>query len=62
MVSPAFQNTIATGNWMYPVTDVALPQGFEKLTKPQTTLQFTPQEVASQRAAWINTWLRAVSR
>ena len=62
MISPAFQNAIPTGNWMYPVTDVALPAGFEQLNKPQTSLEFTPQQVAAQRAAWISEWQRAVSR
>ncbi|WP_373326620.1 thiamine ABC transporter substrate binding subunit, partial [Cronobacter turicensis] len=38
MVSPAFQNAIPTGNWMYPVTNVTLPEGFNALTRPQTTL------------------------
>ncbi|EOV9548916.1 thiamine ABC transporter substrate binding subunit [Cronobacter sakazakii] len=61
MVSPAFQNTIPAGNWMYPVTSVALPEGFNALTRPQTTLQFTSQEVAAQRAQWTSEWQRAVS-
>jgi thiamine transport system substrate-binding protein len=47
---------------MYPVTSVTLPAGFEKLTKPQTSLEFTPQQVAAQRAAWVSEWQRAVSR
>lgn len=62
MVSPAFQNAIPTGNWMYPVTQVALPSGFEHLNKPTTALEFTPQQVATQRQAWISEWQRAVSR
>uniref|UniRef100_UPI0006690197 thiamine ABC transporter substrate-binding protein n=2 Tax=Klebsiella/Raoultella group TaxID=2890311 RepID=UPI0006690197 len=62
MVSPGFQNAIPTGNWMYPVTQVALPADFNKLTKPQTTLQFTPQQVAAERQNWIGSWQRAVSR
>ncbi|ELY4081168.1 thiamine ABC transporter substrate binding subunit [Cronobacter sakazakii] len=62
MVSPAFQNAIPAGNWMYPVTNVALPEGFNALTRPQTTLQFTSQEVAAQRAQWTSEWQRAVSR
>ena len=62
MVSPAFQNAIPTGNWMYPVTQVALPSGFEQLNKPTTALEFTPQQVAAQRQAWISEWQRAVSR
>ena len=62
MVSPAFQNAIPAGNWMYPVTNVTLPAGFEQLTKPNTSLEFTPQQVAAQRAAWVSEWQRAVSR
>ncbi|XNM65559.1 thiamine ABC transporter substrate-binding protein [Escherichia coli] len=58
MVSPAFQNAIPTGNWMYPVTQVTLPEGFNSLVKPQTALEFTPQQVATERQNWINAWLR----
>ncbi|XPE46362.1 thiamine ABC transporter substrate-binding protein [Shigella flexneri] len=58
---PAFQNAIPTGNWMYPVTQVTLPEGFNSLVKPQTALEFTPQ-VATERQNWINAWLRAASR
>ena len=47
---------------MYPVTNVTLPAGFEQLTKPNTSLEFTPQQVAAQRAAWVSEWQRAVSR
>lgn len=62
IVSEPFQQTIPTGNWMYPVTHTALPEGFNTLTVPKTALQFTPQQVAQQRAEWINSWQRAVSR
>lgn len=62
MVSPAFQRTIPTGNWMYPVIDTPLPAGFAALTVPSTALQFSPEEVASQRSGWISQWQRAVSR
>ncbi|KAB0873780.1 thiamine ABC transporter substrate binding subunit [Cronobacter muytjensii] len=62
MVSPAFQNAIPTGNWMYPVAAVTLPEGFNALTKPHTSLQFTSEDVAAQRAQWTSEWQRAVSR
>ena len=39
-----------------------LPAGFDTLTVPSNTLQYTPQEVASQRSQWISAWQRAVSR
>ncbi|RPH26107.1 thiamine ABC transporter substrate binding subunit [Buttiauxella warmboldiae] len=62
ITSPGFQNAIPTGNWMYPVADVKLPEGFNGLVKPQTTLEYSAHEVASQRAGWISEWQRAVSR
>lgn len=62
MVTPAFQQWIPGGNWMYPVIKTALPAGFEPLIKPQATLAFPPREVAAQRQAWISAWLHAVSR
>ncbi|MCZ4674029.1 thiamine ABC transporter substrate binding subunit [Citrobacter sedlakii] len=62
ILTPAFQSAIPTGNWMYPVTTTPLPAGFETLTKPTTTLEFTPAEVANHRQAWISEWQRAVSR
>ncbi|EJL93952.1 thiamine ABC transporter substrate binding subunit [Pantoea sp. GM01] len=61
MVSPAFQQTIPTGNWMYPVIKSELPAGYQSLQVPAKALQFTPAEVADHRAAWISAWQRAVS-
>ncbi len=62
ITQPGFQNAIPTGNWMYPVTDVKLPEGFSSIKKPQTSLEFTPEEVSELRASWISAWQRAVSR
>jgi len=62
MVTPAFQNTIPTGNWMYPVIKTDLPAGFASLSVPKTALQFSPEEVASHRSQWVSQWQRAVSR
>lgn len=62
MLTPAFQNAIPTGNWMYPVIKSDLPADFQTLSVPQTALQYSPQEVAQQRANWISAWQRAVSR
>ncbi|MFD2176434.1 thiamine ABC transporter substrate binding subunit [Veronia pacifica] len=60
MLSDGFQNTIPTGNWMYPVTAINLPKGFETLHVPTTSLQFSPSEVASQRRGWIREWQSAL--
>lgn len=62
MVSEPFQQTIPTGNWMYPVIHTTLPTGFNALPVPKTALEFTPEQVAQQRATWISAWQRAVSR
>ncbi|MFC0228660.1 thiamine ABC transporter substrate binding subunit [Serratia aquatilis] len=61
MVSPAFQNTIPTGSWMYPVIKMPLPAGFEQLTQPQKALEFSSEEVAQQRSNWVRAWQTAVS-
>lgn len=58
----AFQDTIPTSNWMYPVTKRPLPAGFDTLTVPGTSLQYSPQDVANHRSQWISAWQRAVSR
>ncbi|WP_075182292.1 thiamine ABC transporter substrate binding subunit [Pantoea sp. 1.19] len=62
MLTPAFQQYIATGNWMYPATAVPLPAGFNSLVTPAHTLAFSADEVAARRSAWIAGWQRALSR
>ena len=62
ITTPAFQSQIPTSNWMYPVIDIPLPQAFTQTVKPTNTLEFTPQEVSDNRAAWIQSWQRAVSQ
>lgn len=55
--SDDFQSTIATGNWMYPVTKVTLPEQFNKLITPKKTLSFSSAEVDKNRKAWNKEWL-----
>lgn len=62
MLEKPFQETIPTGNWMYPAMKTALPAGFDTLPVPQKTLTFSPQDVAQKRSQWISEWQRAVSR
>nr|WP_232054962.1 thiamine ABC transporter substrate binding subunit [Leminorella richardii] len=62
IMTPAFQNAIPTKNWMYPATDIPLPEAFNQLTKPASALQFSAEEVDANRASWIRTWQSAVSR
>ncbi len=60
MLTDDFQQHIATGNWMYPVTDVALPEGFDTLTIPEKALSFSTEEVNNQRRGWIREWQAAL--
>ncbi|MNF69221.1 Thiamine-binding periplasmic protein precursor [compost metagenome] len=62
MVSPAFQQEIPAGNWMYPVIDQPLPKGFEQMITVAKPLSFTSDEVAANRKNWIREWLQAVTQ
>jgi thiamine transport system substrate-binding protein len=64
MEGPGFQDAIPENNWMFPVgkTSAALSATFDRLVKPGRTFLFTPEEVASNRRAWIDEWLNAMSR
>lgn len=61
ILSKGFQNTLATGNWMYPVTAQFLPVAFTQLPVPRKALQYSPTEVAQNRARWVEAWQQAVS-
>lgn len=64
MVSDAFQSIIPTTNWMYPAVlpEGGLPQGFETLITPETSLHFAPGEAAARRDAALAIWRDALSR
>ncbi len=61
ILSDDFQSLMPTGNWMYPVTEVALPEGFETLTVPEKALSFSAAEVAQNRKSWIREWQSALT-
>lgn len=62
ILSDEFQSAMPTGNWMYPVTDIKLPQGYESLTVPAKALSFSSDQVAENRRAWIREWQSALTR
>jgi thiamine transport system substrate-binding protein len=64
MTGEGFQSVIATTNWMYPaVTPAAgLPDGFETLHVPDTSLLFSADEAAARRDAALDVWRNALSR
>ncbi len=61
ILSDEFQSVIPTGNWMYPVTDVELPKGFDSMITPQKSLSFSAPQVAEHRRAWIREWQHALT-
>ncbi|HHR6129608.1 TPA: thiamine ABC transporter substrate binding subunit [Providencia alcalifaciens] len=62
MLTPKFQGTLPTTNWMYPVIDMPLPEVYNVLPLPAKSLQFSAEEVAKERQTWTRLWQTAVSR
>lgn len=61
ILTPAFQQHIPTGNWMYPAIKIALPVDFTSLAVPPKALQYPAKEIAKNRLQWIQAWQTAVS-
>ena len=57
--SPEFQQVIPTTNWMYPVTKAAVPFEFGNLVTPKRQFLYTAEEVAANKSAWVDEWLKA---
>lgn len=64
VTSKGFQDTIPTGNWMYPVIDMTneLPESFNKLIQPKKSLLIDTETVAAKRDDWTQEWLDGLSR
>jgi thiamine transport system substrate-binding protein len=64
MVSDGFQSVIPTTNWMYPAVTPAggLPDGFETLITPLTSLLLSPEDAAAKRDAALDEWRTALSQ
>jgi thiamine transport system substrate-binding protein len=64
IVSDAFQSVIPTTNWMYPavIPAAGLPEGFETLMTPETSLLLSPEEAAATRDAALDEWRTALSQ
>ncbi len=58
MISDDFQSIIPSTNIMYPVTNISLPDAYNKLEVPKH-LQLTPKDIDDNKEAWINEWLNA---
>ncbi|MEO0666191.1 MAG: thiamine ABC transporter substrate binding subunit [Pseudomonadota bacterium] len=64
MVSDAFQSIIPTTNWMYPAVVPAggLPDGFETLIAPETSLLVDAADAPALREEALAEWLAALSQ
>ncbi len=64
MLTPDFQDHIATKNWMFPVgkTSKPLPREFDRLISPDKLLWLDPKTIAENRKIWIAEWLKAMSK
>ncbi|MEQ9248767.1 MAG: thiamine ABC transporter substrate binding subunit [Nitratireductor sp.] len=64
MTGPGFQDAIPETNWMFPAGEISGPLNpvFDDLVKPEKTLEFSPEEVAKNRRAWVDEWLSVMSR
>ena len=64
VVSRDFQRLIPTTNWSYPavVPEEGLPEGFETLIEPETSLLVPPEEAEARAEEAIATWRDALSR
>ncbi len=56
-----FQSVIPTTNWMYPVGNAALPEGFET-RRPDVSLLMTPAEAQGAREAALAEWQAALAQ
>ncbi len=59
LISPEAQAIIPTTNWMYPVADIELPEGFDTLFVPEKTLLLDDSIVTQNAAGWIGEMLNS---
>lgn len=59
ILSPAFQSLLPTTNWMYPAVPVELPPAFAELPVPTHSFLLAPEQIAANKAAWVDEFTRA---
>ncbi len=62
ILSDEFQTAIPTGNWMYPVTGITLPDEFSQLVQPAQSLMINADQVTINRKAWLARFNQGISR
>ena len=59
LISPEAQSVLPTTNWMYPVADIYLPDGFDSLFKPEKILLLDNEQVQNMTSTWVEEMLGA---
>lgn len=59
--TPGFQTAIPTTNWMYPATDIPLPEGFET-ARPGKSLLLSAEEAQAARDPALAEWQAALAQ
>ena len=64
LIQAQSQATIASKNWMYPVTGVkkGLPAAYKALKTPAKSLRISPEEVDKHRREWTLQWMEAFKK
>ena len=52
ILSENFQSVIPTTNWMFPVTDIKVPETFENIPKPEKVLLMDSSIIEKNRKKW----------
>ncbi len=60
ILSDEFQKIIPTTNWMFPVTQVEIPEIFNQISMPKKVHLFPFEISENNRSEWTNEWLRAM--
>jgi thiamine transport system substrate-binding protein len=51
-----FQREVPLNQWMFPVTNVELPESYEYALKPEKILTVESEEIADNLDKWLNEW------
>lgn len=62
ILSDSFQSVIPTGNWMYPVTPVALPAEFSGLVQPVKSLSIDASALQANKKQWLNAFTKGLAK
>ncbi|MEA1883685.1 MAG: thiamine ABC transporter substrate-binding protein [Thermotogota bacterium] len=55
-LSKDFQREIPLNQWMFPVTEVQLPESFQYALKPDKILSLDPSKIAENIDTWLDEW------